>query len=57
MDLNRWTRQELVKMTGGSIWLTEFDVRCVKDVSETEMQQYITNQGGSSSHDDFIKPY
>ena len=57
MDLNRWSRQELVKMTGGSIWLTEFDVRCVKDVSETEMQQYITNQGGSSSHDDFIKPY
>lgn len=57
MDLNRWTRQELVKMTGGSIWLTEFDVRCVKDVSDTEMQQYITNQGGSSSHDDFIKPY
>lgn len=57
MDLNRWSRQELVNMTGGSIWLTEFDVRCVKDVSDTEMQQYITNQGGSSSHDDFIKPY
>ena len=57
MDLSKWSETDLLNKTGGKIWLTEFDVRCVKDVSDVELQKYITNQGGSSSHDDFIKPY
>lgn len=56
MDDRYWSKLDMYQSTGGAIYDTRFDIRCVKDLTEAEVQDIIEHSTDRFNGDAWIYP-